>query len=144
MITKYKQLLVIRKDLNMRKGKLASQAAHASLQSLFSNVVRINRPQTVYSNDPEIKTVVNKYYAIPYLDDVKEWFETGCTKICVSVNDGKELVNIYEQAYNSGLRCVLIKDAGRTEFKEATLTAVGIGPDLSDEIDKITGKLLLL
>lgn len=135
--SRYKQVLIVRKDLNMRKGKMIAQGAHASLQALLSNSIQIN--VGALSQVP-----TSKYYGIPYLADIEEWFKTGCTKICVSVNDEKELVNIYEQAYNTGLRCALIKDAGRTEFKEPTLTAVGIGPNLSEEIDKITGELPLL
>lgn len=134
----------------MRKGKAIAQGAHASLQSLLSNAVKIHSALSRYiighSISGDISTIasINKYYAVPFLPDVEEWFADGCTKICVSVDSATDLVNIYEQAYNSGLRCALIQDKGLTEFKEPTYTAVGIGPNLSEEIDKITSELLLL
>jgi PTH2 family peptidyl-tRNA hydrolase len=72
------------------------------------------------------------------------WFEGLHTKICVSVNSEQELLDIYNQATEAKLPCSLIKDAGLTEFKEPTYTAVAIGPSYPENIDKITGKLPLL
>lgn len=66
------------------------------------------------------------------------------TKICVSVDSEAELLEVYNQAIAANLPAVLIRDAGLTEFKEPTYTAVGIGPAESTVIDLITGKLKLL
>ena len=33
-----KQIIVVRKDLNMRKGKIASQCAHASMKVFFDRL----------------------------------------------------------------------------------------------------------
>lgn len=38
-----KQVLVMRKDLNCRKGKIASQCAHASLKVFFDKMVSSQR-----------------------------------------------------------------------------------------------------
>jgi peptidyl-tRNA hydrolase len=35
-----KQVIVVRKDLNMRKGKLAAQVAHASMKVFFDRMTR--------------------------------------------------------------------------------------------------------
>jgi len=111
-----KQVLVLRKDLNMRKGKMIAQGAHASIAAMFNS-------------EPEW---------------LNEWEETGTTKIVVSVNSLEELNSVYSAAQVASLPCAIILDAGRTEFKEPTYTAVGIGPAPAEIIDKITGTLSLL
>ncbi len=111
-----KQVLVLRKDLNMRKGKMIVQGAHASIHSMFES-------------EP---------------DWLNEWEETGTTKIAVSVDSLEQLNLIYDQAKAAHLPTAIILDAGRTEFKEPTFTAVGIGPAPAELIDKITGTLSLL
>src|SRR5690242_21601928 len=90
-----KQVLVLRKDLNMRKGKMIAQGAHAAIESMFNS-------------EPEW---------------LNEWGETGTTKIVVSVNSLEELNLVYRSAQEASLPCAIIKDAGRTEFKEPTFTA---------------------
>lgn len=115
-----KQVIVLRKDLNMRKGKMIAQGAHASLRAYF---------KALDSN---------------HCDDAVEWERERSTKICVSVDSEKELVDVYKEAMDLGLPAVLIKDAGLTEFKEPTYTAVAIGPANSSVINKVTGTLKLL
>lgn len=114
-----KQVIVLRKDLSMRKGKCVAQGAHASLCAF----------QMAEKFSPE---------------DVKKWNGSGNTKICVSVDSEQELLDIHMLAISLELNVVLIRDAGRTEFKEPTFTAVGIGPAPSSKIDLVTGKLKLL
>lgn len=111
-----KQVIVLRKDLNMRKGKMVAQGSHASLGA----------------------------YLRSEKDDQKKWMNEGQTKICVSVDSEKELTDIYELAAKVGLPVVIIRDAGHTELEPGTLTAVGIGPCENDAVDQITGKLKLL
>jgi peptidyl-tRNA hydrolase, PTH2 family len=111
-----KQVLVLRKDLNMRKGKMIAQGAHAAIAAMFES-----KPNWL-----------------------KEWKETGTTKIVVSVNSLDELADIYHAAQEADLPRSMIEDAGRTEFKEPTFTAVGIGPAPAELIDPITGTLPLL
>lgn len=116
-----KQVIVLRKDLNMRKGKMVAQGAHASLGAILE--------------EGKLKTDA----------DTVAWLEGRFTKICVSVDSEEELLNVYEQTKTAGLNCSLIEDAGFTEFHgKPTLTAVGVGPGLPEDIDKITGELKLL
>ena len=111
-----KQVIVVRKDLGMRAGKIVAQGAHASLLSFLR------------SGDPE---------------RVK-WSRDGSTKICVRVDSETELHDLAQQAQQARLPFAIIQDAGRTEFKEPTYTALCIGPAPSEKIDKITGHLKLL
>lgn len=125
-----KQVIVVRKDLNMRKGKMIAQGAHASLRASWA-------AQTGdYLSDPA------KCFKWP--DWWKEWFHGDMRKIAVSVDSEQALLDIRQAAYEAKLPEALIKDAGLTEFKEPTYTAVAIGPGPAELIDKITGTLLLL
>lgn len=111
-----KQVIVLRKDLNMRKGKMVAQGAHASLMSYIQANERVR----------------------------SEWLGSGQTKICVGVDSEQELISIHERAQEMGLTSSLILDGAKTEFDEPTWTAVGIGPNSAELIDEITGKLKLL
>jgi PTH2 family peptidyl-tRNA hydrolase len=113
-----KQVIVLRKDLNMRKGKMIAQGAHACLQ------VSLNSQNT---------------------KEFKQWLEQGMTKVCLYVESEQELLDIYNRAKCDKLPCSIIRDAGKTEFDGIpTLTTVAIGPAESTKIDKITGDLKLL
>ena len=128
-----KQVIVIRKDLNMRKGKMVAQGAHASMAAVLDE--GSSQPS---DNGPDC-------YVIPMSYEMEQWLEGLFTKICVSCNSEEELLNLYKQALEAGLHCSLIQDAGLTEFGGVpTYTAVGIGPGKASEIDKITGLLKLL
>ena len=118
----------MRKDLNMRKGKMCAQASHASMAAIL-NKASIN----------------NNEMRIAYEDDVKEWFENRFTKICLSCDSDEELIELYNSAKDAGLTAVLITDAGLTEFNNVpTNTCIAIGPNNADEINNITGHLKLL
>lgn len=138
-----KQVIILRKDLNMRKGKMVAQGSHASLGVILN---MFNDDQKIPESPPEI---INGEYTLSLT--IKEnspldaWLRGVFTKICVSVNSEQELLDIYEKAKNAGLPCTLIKDAGFTEFNGVpTYTAVAIGPDEVEKIDAITKNLPLL
>jgi PTH2 family peptidyl-tRNA hydrolase len=118
-----KQVIVMRNDLGMRKGKMIAQGAHASIAFLASLVMV--GPAVMNSNQ-------------------WEWLRHGMTKICVRADSETELLEIYEKAKDAGLTVHLITDAGLTEFDGPTRTCLAIGPDHADKIDPITGSLKLL
>lgn len=143
MLKNSKMVIILRKDLNMRKGKMVAQGSHASLGVILN---MFNNDQKIPENPPEI---INGEYTLSLT--IKEnspldaWLRGVFTKICVSVNSEQELLDIYEKAKNAGLPCTLIKDAGFTEFNGVpTYTAVAIGPDEVEKIDAITKNLPLL
>jgi len=128
-----KQVIVIRKDLNMRKGKMCAQACHAARGFIESQL------QSILDAD---RTNVAGVYIDP---EVKQWFREGTTTITVGVDSEKELLDIYSQAKGAGLKAHIVLDEGRTEFNnQPTHTAVAIGPCYDWQIDKITGELKLL
>lgn len=128
-----KQVIVIRKDLNMRKGKMCAQAAHASLAALLSQG---------YHEKPDTGLPI---LVVPLEPELEEWLNGSFTKIVVGVNSESELLEIFDHAQNAHLIRSIIKDEGRTEFGgRPTYTAVAVGPGKVEDIDKITGHLDLL
>ena len=111
-----KQVIVVRNDLKLGKGKIAAQAAHASLEA----------------------------YKKADRENVFGWENTGNKKIVLKVSDEKELLEVFEKLKQAKLKPVLIKDAGLTEVEPGTTTCLGVGPVEEKEVDKITGKLKML
>ena len=119
----YKQAIVLRTDLGISKGKMCAQAAHASLEAA-------------------IKTLkVDKIHKSKVFEN---WRKEGAKKVVLKVMSESALIKLRDQAVRAGLRAALIKDAGFTELPAGTITALGIGPDKEEKIDKITGKLAAL
>lgn len=128
---KTKQVIVMRRDLNMRKGKIAAQAGHASLGAVLSGSYEAD-----YAGESG--------RMIPLDKALNAWLTSSFRKICVYVNSETELLEIYQKAVDGGLRTVLITDNGDTEFNGVpTKTCCAIGPAFEDEVDPITGKLPL-
>ena len=128
-----KQVIVMRRDLGMRKGKLIAQGSHASLGALLKFFEKIENRDTI--------TYKVQFGKNSYLD---QWLNGIFTKICLYVNSEEELDNIKRQCDEAKIPNALIVDAGLTEFHgNPTKTCIGIGPWLSKEIDKITGDLPL-
>ena len=130
-----KQVIIVRKDLNMRKGKIAGQVAHASL-GVVTNI--LNREMTVNGN-------IHLYATIGRGSALNKWLTEKFTKVVVYCNSEEELHELHRQAKEKNLLCCLIQDAGDTEFHGVpTYTTLAIGPAESEEIDEITGGLKLL
>lgn len=126
---KIKQVILIRKDLKMRRGKEIAQGAHAAMAFL----VRQLREQPL---DQTMSVTLDQ----PTL----QWLEVGVAKICLRVNSEQALIDCHDHARRLGLKAHLIRDSGRTEFAGVpTLTACAIGPDDEAVIDQVTGDLTL-
>lgn len=133
-MSEVKQVIVMRKDLGMRKGKMIAQGSHASLGSLLKMARR-------EESDDGVKIEFN-FPADSVLD---KWLNGIFTKVCVYVESEQDLDEIKAKCEAAGIPNSLILDAGLTEFHGVpTKTCLGIGPWWSSEIDKITGSLPLL
>ncbi len=112
----FKQVILVREDLKLSKGKLAAQVAHASVECTLKS--------------PRIK--------------VDKWCSQGMKKIVLKVKDLEELHKYVQLANNAGLITSLITDAGMTQIPQGTTTCLGIGPDEETKINSVTGKLKLI
>ncbi len=107
--------IAVRKDLDMGKGKIAAQVAHAAVEC------------SMHVSDKRTR-----------------WISEGQKKIVVWVRDGTELQELIKKARSIGVNCCPIRDAGLTQLEPDTLTCTGFGPDEDAVIDSITGKYKLV
>lgn len=112
-----KMVMVVRSDLGMGKGKIAAQCCHACLGA---------------------------YKRAATQDDSFFWERFGSTKIVVKVDSEQELMLINALAEKDGVPAYLVRDAGRTQIPEGSLTCLGLGPSSEEKLAKLTGKLKLL
>lgn len=138
-----KQVIVMRKDLQMTKGKMIAQGAHASMGVLLR---MMNNGESIRRVPPEI---VDGEYSLTLNVEVgsimDDWLMGVFKKIAVYVNSEEELMEIYNSAKEKKLPVALIEDTGLTMFKGVkTKTCLAIGPAIEEDIDEITGHLRLL
>lgn len=135
-----KQVIVMRifypdKDGNMTKqlrtGKMIAQGSHASLSFLSEKI--------------GFRSKGKQNEKLEFDTEERTWLTGAFAKICVRVNSEEELMKIYNEAKEKGLRAHLILDSGRTEFNGVpTYTCCAIGPNYSHKINEVTGDLKLL
>ncbi len=116
----YKQVIVLRIDFGMSKGKLCAQSAHASLESAVKTM----------STDKIRKENI-----------FQSWLREGAKKIVVKVESEQAILRLRDLCIKNGIRHALIRDAGLTEVPAGSITALGIGPDEESKINKITKDL---
>lgn len=113
---RWKQCIIIRNDVKMSCGKKCAQAGHAA-------IVAYEKSDT---------------------SSKKAWMNEGQKKVVLKANDERTLFELKNFAESAGIAAALIQDAGMTEIPPGTITALGLGPAKSEELDKITGSLTLL
>jgi len=112
----FKQVILVRADLKLPKGKMAAQVAHASVECVLKSTRK----------------------------KVMAWRRLGMKKIVLKVKDLRQMKYYCSKAGDAGLITSLITDAGHTTVKPGTTTCCGIGPDGKDKIDAITGSLKMM
>jgi PTH2 family peptidyl-tRNA hydrolase len=114
-----KQVILVRSDLDMGKGKMAAQVAHASVMA-FIEAERENK------------------------EEAGRWLKTGQKKIVLKVDDDKAIKKLYEAFKFKKIPCALVNDAGLTQLPQGTITTLGVGPYRKEDIDFFTSSLKLL
>ena len=112
----WKQCLVVRGDLKMSCGKICAQAAHAAIMA-YERADQAAR---------------------------KRWFSEGQKKVVLKAKGERDLFELKVLAERAGISTGLVQDAGLTEIAPGTVTALGLGPARSEDLDKITSSLPLL
>jgi PTH2 family peptidyl-tRNA hydrolase len=115
----FKQVIVVRRDIDMGTGKIAAQVAHAAVMG--AEKVKISRREWF-----------------------KTWFAAGQAKVVVKVKSIEELMEVRKRAEELHLPVVQVQDSGLTQIPSGTITCIGIGPAPSDLIDEVTFELKLL
>jgi len=112
-MSEIKQVILVRNDLKMSKGKAAAQVAHAAVEATLKSDKNL----------------------------VQKWRNEGMKKITLRVDSEKEIYKYLQIAKDDMLITALIKDAGRTEIEAGSVTCLAIGPDKEKNIDNVTGDL---
>lgn len=135
-----KQMIVMRRDLKMRKGKIAAQAGHACVEATLLALMRENRLNDLREGEGYLTLDPAGKQSSP----LSEWFTRGVAKICVYVDSEEELLEINRKAKEMGYISALIQDAGMTEFHgEPTYTCLALEPLTAEQVDPLTGNLPL-
>lgn len=113
---RWKQCLIVRSDIRMSCGKTCAQAAHAAVGA----------------------------YERAGLQARKSWYAEGQKKVVLKVQGERALFELKVLAEQAGIPAALIQDAGLTEIPPGTVTALGLGPAKTEDLDKITSDLSLL
>ena len=118
-----KMVFLVRQDLKMKAGKIAAQVAHTAV-GLYDDIIFGNN---IYQKE-----------ALDY------WVNYGQKKIVLRVPNLEIMINVYKQCKKENIATCLITDAGFTQIEPMTKTVLGIGPDTSEKINKITGTFKLM
>lgn len=122
-----KQIIAVRTDLNMGRGKIAGQVAHASMEFIRESLIEHDHRQGVDLSATE-----------------REWLFGDRTKIVVQGGSEAAMLQLQEDAIARGLQAHVIRDLGKTEVQPDTVTAVAIGPAHHYDLIELTGHLRLL
>lgn len=114
----YKQVIVVREDLDISEGKRAVQVAHGAVSAARE---------------------ARKSHAIWY----REWLAEGQRKVVLRARDLPELLELRDKARALNLPAATIDDAGLTELPPGTTTCIGIGPAPEHMVDQVTRRLPL-
>jgi len=129
-----------RRDLKMRKGKIAAQSGHACVEAVLLALAKEGRLNDVNADNGWISLENEGREATP----LSEWFANGVAKICVYVDSEEALLDLNRRGRELGFTTALIQDAGHTEFHgEPTYTCMAFEPLYPEQINPLTGDLPL-
>lgn len=111
-----KQILIVRTDLKMGKGKIAAQCCHGAIGA----------------------------YKKSSKDKIRKWENDAYGKVILKVKTLDELTELKKLADKKGIANYLVVDAGRTQIPTSSVTVLALGPDEDEIIDEVTGDLKLL
>jgi PTH2 family peptidyl-tRNA hydrolase len=139
MAVKTKQIIVVRRDLKMKHGKMAAQVAHAAM-SFLTREGRVgwqaDMLNDVFMNDDD---AIDKHNGA-----IRDWLANSFTKVVLGVDSEEELREILAKAEESGVMAHLVVDNGRTVFNNIlTPTCLALGPDWNEALDELVGHLKL-
>lgn len=115
-----KMVFLVRTDLEMTKGKVAAQCAHAAIAAYISSG--------------------KNYKTLRWRND---WMKYGCAKITLKCPNENLMLEYSRKAKKIGLTTESIIDAGRTQIAPGSRTVLAIGPGPVELVDTVTKSLKL-
>ena len=116
---RFKQVLVVRLDLEMGRGKAAVQCAHAAVSAA-----------------EEARSRLHSWW--------KSWMDEGQLKVALKVPDLESVLELERKGRSKGIPVHLVRDMGLTQVPPGTITCLGLGPAPAEVVDSLTGNLALL
>lgn len=121
-----KQVIVVRKDLNLKKTELAAQVATASMGFLLEN------------NESERSDEIN----VKLSNEEALWLNGSYEKIIVGVDSEKDLKDLIFKAELEGIGVYPVLGKYKGKFDDdSVLMCAALGPDDSKIIGNVTGHL---
>ena len=114
-----KMVIVVRSDLDMGRGKIAAQVAHAAVSAALQAREQRRR-------------------------DFDRWLAHGQMKVVVKVSGLEELLALKGTAESKRILTAAVEDRGLTQVDPGTVTCLGLGPASEPILDQVTGRLKLL
>lgn len=129
-----KQVIVVRRDLKLKRASIAALVAKASAEFFLDNNESSHGDKLMVNLTPQ----------------ESEWLTSGSTRIVLGVTSENALKSLMFKAELAGLSCYPVSTNSSTSREEGDLgdlieetLCAAIGPDDSDKIDQITGNLKL-
>ena len=125
-----KQVILVRKDLKMKKSQVASLVAKASTEFFLANDESARGDELTVKLTPE----------------ETDWINSGSIRVVLGVNSEDSLRTLALRAEMAGLQCYPVegKMFDDTDDGMSETLCIAIGPDFSSKIDQITGNLKTL
>ena len=134
-MSEIKQIIIVRKDLHMRCGKIAAQCSHASMKVILDMMSK-----KANIDGSEVWTLSLNTHS-----DLADWLSGHFTKVVLYVDSLEEMEDIERSAQELGISTAKIIDAGKTEFHNVpTATCVALGPYDGEVLGRLTGHLKLI
>jgi len=117
-----KQVIIVRKDLRLKRAMLAALVSRASMEFLVSN--------NISKNPEEFKVEITRIES--------DWLGNGSSRIVLSAPSESFLRSLAFKAEMLGIASYSVS------ANSDSVDAISLGPDESDKIDEITGNLKLI
>lgn len=151
----YKQIIIVRRDLDMSIGKTSAQVAHGSM-AFLTNIIRNNVTELTKNgyfilNESDMEDENDLVYRCEYdfdKDLYEQWIDGEFTKVVLQARNKNHLLKAKTMAEELGMKegedFWLICDNCHTELEPEedgrTLTVIGFKPMDTEIIDKISRK----
>lgn len=145
-----KQIILVRKDIKLPKGKLGAQTAHASLgvvkKLILADKLNPHKIETEWKVARWWNNLAANSDNPPHLPGnyIAEWWTGSWTKVCLALDKLDDLDPLLDKCTEAGLIYDIVTDNGLTIYHGVpTITCIGIEPSSAEILDPIFQQLKL-